>query len=219
MIKYIIFDMDGVLVDSEAAIRAACIEMFARRGLAVNGEDFIPFTGMGENRFISGVAEKYGMDFSLDMKAEAYAIYAEIAHEHVIVFEGITELIEQLRGRGLKLAVASAADDVKVRVNLSCIGLGYDDFDAVITGSDVTKHKPDPQCFLMACEKLGGIPAQSLVVEDAVAGCKAAKAAGMACIGVTSTFGADELLAAGADCTVDKTPGIAAKLFGESSCI
>ena len=208
MIKNIIFDMDGVLVDSEAAIRAASIKMFGRRGLAVEAEDFIPFTGMGETRFIGGVAEKYGMDFTPDMKAEAYAIYGEIAGEHVVVFDGVGELIPELRRRGYKLAVASAADDVKVRVNLRCLGLTYDDFDAVVTGSDVTKFKPDPQCFLMACEKLGGIPGESLVVEDAVAGCRAAKAAGMICAGVTSTFGADELLAAGADYTVEKTPEI-----------
>jgi HAD superfamily hydrolase (TIGR01509 family) len=206
MIKNIIFDMDGVLVDSEEAIRAASIEMFGRRGLTVKAEDFIPFTGMGETRFVGGVAEKYGMDFMPSMKDEAYAIYAEIADESVIVFGGVTELIKTLRERGYKLAVASAADEVKVRVNLRCLGLTYDDFDAVVTGSDVTKFKPDPQCFLMACEKLGGIPEQSLVVEDALAGCRAAKAAGMACIGVMSTFGADELKSSGADYTVERTP-------------
>ena len=183
MIQTIIFDMDGVLVDSENAIRAACVRMFERRGLAVLPEDFLPFTGMGENRFIGGVAEKYGMAFTPDMKDEAYAIYGEIAEKYVVVYDGVRELIQKLKGRGYKLAVASAADEVKVTVNLRCLGLSASDFDGVVTGNDVTKHKPDPEVFLVACEKLGGVPEQSVVVEDAVAGCRAAKAAGMLCVG------------------------------------
>ena len=208
MIKNVIFDMDGVLVDSEVAIRTACMKMFERRGVSVTKEDFIPFTGMGENRFIGGVAEKYGMDFSLDMKADAYDIYGEIASEYIIVYDGIKDLVMKLKQHGYKLAVASAADDTKVNINLRCIGLSRNDFDTVVTGSDVTKHKPDPQAFLMACEQIGGSPSESIVIEDAVAGCQAAKAAGMMCIGVTSTFDAETLKKAGADYTVAKTPEI-----------
>jgi len=207
-IEYIIFDMDGVLVDSEKAIRAACIEMLGRRGTRVTPEDFIPFTGMGEDRFIGGVAEKYGIPYTRDMKAEAYAIYGEIAREHVIVYDGINDFILDLKTRGYKVAVASAADEVKVNINLGCIGLSAADFDAVVTGSDVTKHKPDPEAFLTACEKLGGSPERAVVIEDAVAGCKAAKAAGMACIGVMSTFDAAALKNAGADFVVEKTVDI-----------
>ena len=205
MVRYIIFDMDGVLVDSEKAIRFACVRMFERRGLSVLPEDFLPFTGMGENRFIGGVAEKYGSEFDMDMKSETYDIYDEIAEEYVIVYDGIKELIIELKSRGYKLALASAADDIKVKINLRCIGLSKSDFNSVVTGNDVTKHKPDPEVFLVACEKLGGKPEESLVIEDAVAGCGAAKAAKMACIGVTSTFDADVLKKAGADFTVGKT--------------
>ena len=208
MIRSIIFDMDGVLVDSESCIRNACINMFKSRGLSVTAEDFLPFTGMGENRFIGGVAAKYGLEFSLDMKAEAYSIYGEIAEENVIVYGGVKDMIMELRQRGYKLAVASAADHVKVMVNLRCMGLSETDFDAVVTGNDVTKHKPDPEAFLLACKRLSGQPHEALVVEDAVAGCQAAKAANMMCIGVTSTFAPDALKNAGADFVVDKTTDI-----------
>ena len=204
-IKYIIFDMDGVLVDSENAIRAACIEMFKRRGHAAEPDDFIPFTGMVENRFIGGVAEKYGLAFEPSMKAEAYAIYAEIADEYIIVYEGIKDLIPELKKRGYKIAVASAADEIKVNVNLKCIGLTAADFDGVVTGSDVTKHKPDPEAFLKACAKINGVPGECLVVEDAEAGCMAAKAAGMYCAGVPSTFSKQALINAGADIVIQKT--------------
>ena len=205
MIRYIIFDMDGVLVDSERAIRAASVKMFAGRGVDVPQEDFLPFTGMGANRFIGGVAEKYGLPFRPEMKDEAYDIYGEIAGEYVIVYEGIGDLLAKLRERGCQLAVASAADWVKVSINLRCMGLSSADFDAVVTGNDVTKHKPDPEAFLIACGKLGGHPGETLVVEDAVAGCQAAKAAGMSCVGVMSTFDYNTLKNAGADFVVEKT--------------
>lgn len=208
MIRNVIFDMDGVLVDSERAIRAACIKMFENRGIAVLPEDFIPFTGMGENRFIGGVAEKYGLEFDPEMKAEAYRIYGDIAAEHIVIYDGVSELIMKLKQLGCKVAVASAADDVKVKVNLRCMGLSPADFDGIVTGSDVTRHKPDPEVFLAACEKLGGKPEESVVVEDAVAGCQAAKAAGMACIGVMSTFDGATLKNAGADYIVENTADI-----------
>jgi len=213
MIRYIIFDMDGVLVDSENAIRAASIQMFARRGLAVSHADFIPFTGMGENRFIGGVAEKYGISFIPEMKAEAYAIYDEIAGETVVVHDGVRELIVKLKERGYKLAVASAADEVKVRINLRCMGLSAEDFDSIVTGNDVTRHKPDPEVFQIACQNLGGRPEQAAVVEDAVAGCRAAKAAGMLCFGVAGTFDREALKNAGADFVVEKTVDILAVLL------
>ena len=119
-IKNIIFDMDGVLVDSENGIRIACIKMFANRGVSVTPEDFMPFTGMGENKFIGGVAEKYGLSFISEMKTEAYGIYEQIADEYVVVYEGIKDFIIRLKECGYKLAVASAADDIKVKINLNC---------------------------------------------------------------------------------------------------
>lgn len=197
--------MDGVLIDSEEAIRTACIKMLEQRGINPSPEDFIPFTGMGENRFIGGVAEKYGLKFDISMKDEAYRIYDEIAEESTVVFDGVRELILSLKQQGYKLAVASAADSVKVKINLRCMKLSPADFDALVTGSDVSKHKPDPEAFLTAAERIGANPAESVVIEDAVAGCKAAKSAGMGCIGVMSTFDAAKLKEAGADFVVDKT--------------
>lgn len=206
MIKNIIFDMDGVLIDSENAIRTACIEMFKDRGVTALPEDFLPFTGMGENSFVGGVAEKYGLKYEPAMKAEAYKIYDRIADEYIITFDGIKELILKLKELGYKVAVASAADAIKVEINLRCLKLSPHDFDALVTGNDVTKHKPDPTVFLMAAERMGAKPSESLVIEDAVSGCQAAKAAGMSCIGIMSTFDEATLKKAGADFVVANTP-------------
>lgn len=209
MIHNIIFDMDGVLLDSELCIRTACIKALEAYGVHAAHEDFVPFTGMGEDRFIGGVSEKHGVPFRPEMKAEAYAIYEQLAPELVVVYDGIKELLETLRRRGIRIAVASAADLTKVLINLRCMGVSADDFGAVVTGSDVARKKPFPDLFLAAAEKIGATPAETLVMEDAVAGCQAAKAAGMRCVGVvTDTFDPNLLLDAGAERTVRHTPDI-----------
>jgi beta-phosphoglucomutase len=196
MIKAVIFDMDGVLIDSEPFIREAAVRMFAEHGLTVQPEDFLPFTGAGEDRFIGGVAEKYG--FTLDPirdKDRTYEIYGEIVQGSLHPLPGVHEFIDKARSRGLKLAVASAADRVKVTINLREMGISHDTFDAVVTGSDVTHKKPDPEIFLTAAKMMGVEPANCLVCEDAVNGTKAAKAAGMRCLGITTSFTPEQLQA------------------------
>lgn len=194
MIKAIIFDMDGVIIDSEPLVREAAVRMFAEKGQRVCAHDFLPFTGAGEDRFIGGVAEKYGvtLDFERD-KARTYQLYGEIVKGKLDALPGVYDFIKNARKKGLKLAVASAADRVKVDINLSEIGLSDDCFDAVITGSDITHNKPDPEIFLTAAAKMGVDAADCLVCEDAVNGVKAAKAAGMRCLGITTSFTPDEL--------------------------
>ena len=192
--KAVIFDMDGVLVDSEEFITKAACMMFAERGLVVQAEDFLPFVGTGENRFIGGVAEKY--DFSVDIvevKKRTYDIYLEIIVGHLKPLNGVFGFIEKCKGRGLKLAVASSADARKVEGNLKEIGLSMDEFGAILTGEDVEHKKPAPDIFLMAAKEIGVAPEDCLVVEDAVSGVAAAKAANSMCLGITSTFSCEEL--------------------------
>ena len=194
MIKAVIFDMDGVLLDSEPLIREAAMRMFAEHGLTVRPEDFRPFVGTGEDRFIGGVAEKYG--FPLDPardKARTYEIYADVVNGKIKPLNGVPEFIEKARANGLKLAVASSADRIKMEINLDGIGIPMETFDAVVSGSDVTKKKPDPEGFLKAAEKLGVAPQECLVVEDAINGVQAAKAARMKCLAVMTSFTADDL--------------------------
>jgi beta-phosphoglucomutase len=208
MIKLVIFDMDGVLIDSEHAITLAALEAL-KKGWGINADyaDFKQFTGMGENKFIGGVAELYGVPYDLRMKDMAYDIYCKTARERVTVYGWSKPLIKSLVEQGYKVAVASAADMVKVRCNIECIGIDTSLFSAIITGSDVTRHKPDPEVFLKASEAAGISPSESLVFEDAVSGVKAAKAAGMKCIAVTTSFDRETLIKAGADETLDSLDG------------
>lgn len=190
----VIFDMDGVLVDSEAFIcRAACM-MFAEKGLTVQPGDFVPFVGTGEDRYIGGVAHKYNFPVDIEtVKKRTYDIYLDIIKGALQPLPGVHDFINKCRSMGKKLAVASSADRRKVVGNLTEIGLPLERFDAVITAEDVADKKPAPDIFLLAAERLVLNPAECLVVEDAVSGVAAAKAAGARCLALTTSFSAEQL--------------------------
>jgi beta-phosphoglucomutase len=194
MIRAVIFDMDGVLADSEPLINAAAIAMFKERGLTVKPDDFLPFVGAGEDRYIGGVAEKYNFPIDLPAaKRRTYEIYLDLVPQRLQAFPGVHDLIRACRAAGLKLAVASGADAIKVSANLKKIELTPDKWDVVLTGESVTRNKPAPDIFLLAAQKLGVQPGECVVIEDAVNGVTAAKAAGMRCVAVAHTFSADGL--------------------------
>jgi HAD superfamily hydrolase (TIGR01509 family) len=202
VIQAVIFDMDGVLVDSEPFICEASIRMFAEHGLTVAPEDFIPFVGCGENRYIGGPAEKHGFPLDLERdKARTYDLYDEIVRGRMGALDGVHEFFGRCEQRGMKLGLATAADERKMLINLRELGLPPERFAAVVHGLDVTKHKPDPEAFLLASERLGVPPDQCLVVEDAINGVRAAKAAGARALGLTTSFQADQLRDVGADWT------------------
>jgi HAD superfamily hydrolase (TIGR01509 family) len=190
----VIFDMDGVLVLSEPFIAAAAIAMFAEKGFAVAAEEFRPFIGAGEDRFIGGVAEARGIpiDPARD-KARTYDIYLENVRGHLQPLPGVREFVDTCKQRGLRLAVASGSDTIKVEANLRELGLPPTDFAAIVTGSEVERKKPAPDIFLAACARLGLEPASCLVIEDAVNGVRAAKSAGTRCLALTTSFSSSEL--------------------------
>lgn len=194
MIEAVLFDMDGVLVDSEEYIRTAAVAMFKEKGYLVSPEDFLPFTGMGENRYLGGVAERHRIPFDLEKdKARTYEIYAAIATGKLFALEGVHEFITDCRKRGLKLAVASSADPVKVHINLDEIGLDRSLFRAIVTGLDIERKKPAPDIFLKAAQLVDTPPGHCLVVEDAISGVRAGKAAGARVLALTTSFSAHDL--------------------------
>jgi beta-phosphoglucomutase len=190
----VIFDMDGVLVDSEKHIcKAACL-MFEELGLKVHPEDFISFVGTGENRYIGGVAEKYNLAVDIDtVKERTYDIYLEIIQGVLMPLPGVHEFIEKCKDTGKKIAVASSADRRKVVGNLKEIELPLTLFDAIVVAEDVIHKKPAPDIFLLAAERLQLKPSECLVIEDAVSGVIAAKTAGSRCLALTTSFLENEL--------------------------
>ena len=199
----VVFDMDGVLCDSEPFICEAAVRMFAERHhLQVRPEDFLPFVGAGENRYLGGVAEQYGIAWDLqEDKRRTYEIYLEIIRGRLKPLAGVGEFIARCRQMEILLAVATSADAVKMQGNLAEIGLPPETFDACVNGLEVVHKKPAPDIFLLAIERLDLAPGECLVVEDAPNGIHAGKAAGAMCLGLTTSFPAAELQAAGADWT------------------
>jgi HAD superfamily hydrolase (TIGR01509 family) len=197
----VVFDMDGVLCDSEPFICEAAMTMFLRQhGARVVAEDFAPFVGAGENRYLGGVAEKYGLTLDLERDKKAtYDIYLEIIRGRLQPLPGVREFIQRCRQLGRRLAVATSADRVKMDGNLKEIGLSPELFDTCVNGLEVARKKPFPDIFLEACRRLDLPPAECLVVEDAPNGIRAGKAAGCRCLGLTTSFKAEALLAEGAD--------------------
>jgi len=197
MIEAVLFDMDGVLVDSEDFICKAAILMFEEKGLKVCKEDFKPFTGMGENRFLGGVAEKYSFPFHGDKdKKRTYEIYQEITRGKLKPLPGVLEFIARCRDKKLKIAVATSADQVKMKCNLREIGIPVSFFDTTVNGLEVERKKPYPDIYLEAANRLKVKPENCLVVEDAISGEKAGKDAGCKVLAITGSFAAEDFLLA-----------------------
>ncbi len=194
MIKGVLFDMDGVLIDSEEYISRAAVEMFHEKGIETRPEDFVPFVGMGENKYLGGVADKYGLAYDIDqLKERTYSIYDEIVKGKIRPLPGAVDFLKKCRSLGLKTALATSADRTKMEINLREMGLTEEDFDAVVNGLEVGRKKPFPDIYLLAASRIGLNPSECLVAEDAVSGVRAAKAAGCRCLALLTSFSETEL--------------------------
>ena len=197
MIRGVLFDMDGVLVDSEEYISLAAIMMFRENGVNVSREDFQPFVGMGENRYLGGVAGKYNFPFDIERdKKRTYEIYGNMVKGKLLPLPGVHEFINKCKERKLKIAVVTSADEVKMLTNLREIGLPIETFNGTVNGLEVERKKPFPDIFLKGAKLLNLDPADCLVVEDAISGEKAGKAAGCKVLALTTSFKASEFKAA-----------------------
>ncbi|KAK6143862.1 hypothetical protein DH2020_024210 [Rehmannia glutinosa] len=200
-VSAVLFDMDGVLCNSEELSRLAAVDVFAEMGVQVTVEDFVPFMGTGEANFLGGVASVKGVKgFNPEAaKKRFFEIYLDKYAKpgSGIGFPGAYELIVQCKNKGLKVAVASSADRIKVDANLAAAGLQLSMFDAIVSADAFENLKPAPDIFLAASKILDVPTNECIVIEDALAGVQAAKAASMRCIAVTTTLAEDTLKAAG----------------------
>lgn len=186
--RAILFDMDGVLVDSESLMAKVGVATLRAFGVEAKETDFAEFVGTGEDSYIGGVSRKYGVPYDPVMKQHLYVKYGELVKTENVAAEKATEVLQTLRARGYKLAVCSSADREKVGYNLEAVGVADAFFDAVVTGSEIENLKPAPDIYLKGAELVGALPEECLVVEDAPSGIKAAHAGGMRAVGITSSF-------------------------------
>ena len=192
--RAVLFDMDGVLFDSERAVLGVWKEVAAQRGLA--GIETVFFRCVGVN--LRGTREILlaaypGLDFE-DFDARVRARFGALyGGGRLPVKPGAREILTALRERGIPLALASSTRTEAVRRELGEAGL-LDFFKVVVGGDKVARSKPDPEVFLTAAEMLGVPPELCLVVEDAVSGAEAGRAGGMkvACVGDAAAHGAGD---------------------------
>ena len=198
-IEAVVFDMDGVLIDSEPMWRAVEREVFAGVGIELMEEDLFPTMGV---RIADVVNRWYARHPWSEPSREAIAEQivdgvVEAIRDHGALLEGATAAVDHVRALGLRVALASSSPMSLIRAVLSLDGLAAR-FDAVVSGEDEEIGKPDPAVYLSAARALEVPPDRCLAVEDSINGVRSAKAAGMVCIAVPG-IGADDGVAAEAD--------------------
>ncbi|MBN1437343.1 MAG: HAD family phosphatase [Sedimentisphaerales bacterium] len=204
----LIFDVDGVIADTEAVNVRATVKMFEDLfGLTgVKKEDFEAGLGRGATEYVRVAAQAHGVTLDQEQLKLATAARQEnilsiLSQDPLPAFPGVLELMSAAMGReDFKVAIATSSARELSEPALRGAKVPYDKM-AYITGSDVKNKKPDPELFLKAAAALGLDPSRCVVIEDAPAGVEAAKAAGAKCIAVTNSTSADKLRAA--DLVVD----------------
>ncbi|MSR42014.1 MAG: HAD family phosphatase [Phycisphaerales bacterium] len=215
-----IFDLDGTLVDSYDAHYLAWREVSASHAVEISVDDYYRHFGRRNEDLLRECWLRAGKGSLSDAQVHALDHEKEAAYRAQVatqfpVMTGASELVRSLRDAGWRLAVGSSGPPLNVQLALDGLGLA-DCFEVLVTGSDVKRSKPDPECFLLAAERLGVAPKHCVVLEDAPAGIAAAKSAGMACAAITSKGHSPERQAH-ADLVVDRldawTPAVLAELI------
>lgn len=198
MLRGIIFDLDGVIVDSHPAHKRAWRLFFASLGKTVS-DDELEFVLEGHKReailrhFLGDLTSKQVQDYGAQKDALFRKSAAELRINH-----GLPDFLEQVVRAEIPMALASSASRGRVEYLLVQLGL-REIFKAVVTGDDVMRGKPDPAIFQLAANGLQILPSQILVCEDAANGVQAAKAAGMKCLAIAANGRGPLLAKAGAD--------------------
>jgi len=188
-LKAIIFDVDGVLVDTEALVSRAAARLFGELGVSVSPHVFQAHVGSGPERYLALPAEEAGLELDLESAVDRLdELFLEESAAGVPRFPGAVAMLSLARDYGLKRAVATSAHRAKLERNLAAFGLSEENLDAVVSCEAVSRNKPAPDIYLYCAEQLGLKPEECLVVEDSMNGVKAAVDAGMPCIAVANTF-------------------------------
>ena len=198
--KGVIFDMDGVLVDSEPLHQRAWKQTLGELGIPLTDEQFRQLMGKTTRQIFSLYFEKHGIQADLEYwsfkKDEAYRA---LVHRELQPLDGVVPFVMYLNSRKIRMAVASSAVRLNVQAALDCLKLeGM--FQAVLSVEDITHPKPDPEIYLTAAAQLGLAPVDCAVIEDSLPGIQSARQAGAFVVGITSNFPAETLAIADRVC-------------------
>lgn len=198
-VEAVIFDCDGVLVNSEALSCYALNIVFEENFGIDIGSDYTPIIGTSLDFALNYYFKKFNVkDYDLEkLKIQKEKAYYSLAESKLDTFDLCESFIQLLRFRSIKMAVASSGSHEKIEFSLNKVDL-LKYFDHRYSSHDVTKGKPHPDLFLHTAEKIGVIPSKCLVIEDSVNGIIAGVNAGMKVVGFPGSFPKEELLNAGA---------------------
>jgi len=196
----VIFDMDGVIVDSAQPHYLAWRTMLKRKGIDYSYEEFKTNFGRRTDMQVRRILGDISDEGVAATVREKDILFREIVSENVAAFPGAVELIKSLKAYGGRLAIGSSSPTETVHLIIGTLGI-KDDFDTIVCGGEVTESKPSPQIFLLAAKKLSALPERCIVIEDTVVGVTAAKKGGMRAVAVTNTHPRESL--SEADLVVD----------------
>lgn len=186
MIRAILFDMDGTLIDSEPNYRIADQQFLEDFGIELPEEVWDSFVGIGSEKMIAYVKEHYGLQGDTEELLKLKDRYFhEIAAERTEVFPATVRLLQKLKERGFPCAIATGSSKRTLKFSLEATGLvGH--FEATVSSEEVAHGKPEPHVFLEAARRLGAQPEECLVLEDSRSGIEAALAAKMRVVALPS---------------------------------
>jgi len=198
MLKAIIFDMDGVIIDSEPQHARAALRVFERYHAPVDYEYCSSFIGSSTKKLSEDAISRFGLDVSAEqllkeMNLEKKAVLKEEGYQ---ILPGITDLIKDLYQQGIRLAIVSSSSPAEIEHVVKTLGIKKY-FTKLISSAQVKQPKPAPDSFLLALKELGVSAKEAVVVEDSCFGSQAAKAAGTVCVGfINPNSGSQNLEAA-----------------------
>jgi HAD superfamily hydrolase (TIGR01509 family) len=195
-LEAVLFDMDGVIIDSEPLWSEAEKQLLARRKLGYSPELKEVLMGRGSRESVGHLIEFYNLSESVDdVIAERNQLIAKLFREFLQPIPPALDLIRSLRDAGIKTALASSSPKHLIELVMDKLRIAHL-FDLILSGEQVVRGKPAPDIYLRAARELGVVPNHCVVVEDAPSGVAAAKSAGMRCLAISTSVGESALAAA-----------------------
>ncbi|UCD03522.1 MAG: HAD family phosphatase [Candidatus Woesearchaeota archaeon] len=182
--KAVIFDMDGVVSDTQKLQVQVESELLKKYGIEMTTDELTEtYAGVSDREWLKKLSEEYGVFIDIDKTLEEkWEKLFLLVKDGIDAMPGVIEFIDKLRTSGFKLAIASASPVNFIEFVLSKLNL-KDKFDVITSSTEVEHGKPSPDVFLLAAKRLGLKPEECIVIEDGVNGMVAAKRANMFCIG------------------------------------